>query len=396
MNLTARQSNKIQWPPVDLRPKTSTGFTAVPIIPGVNFFPNMNLQLVQNKAPQYSNRQQRKALTALGLAGQEQIPKEFDWRRPELVRQLSKYKDLSDAQIRSFLNPVFNQGQCGSCWAVSSTMMLSDRHAIASRKPYIKMDINNVLACAESAGDNGCGGGFMQNAGHYFESEGTTADCYPYNGTMTVGPACSQIQQQCGKKQKFYAQKGSVREFQGDIDEIQTDIMNNGPVVAGYQVDRSFMEYKGGVFVQPQNMNTVGGHAVVIIGWGYDENLGRGYWIVRNSWGPQWGENGYFRFAWSPTGDKRDPKYLENWSVSWLPKIEKVKEEDKKNGGDEKNDNNKPEPEPTPPSPPEPKPVSRGLTTGGILAISVGSGVAFIVIIILAVFLSRKRQQPGF
>ncbi len=415
MNLTARQSNRMEFGPVDLRPKTSTGFTAVPIIPGVNFFPAMNTKLVQGKAPQFSNRQQKRDFLALGLAGQDAIPKEFDWRRPEQVRQLSKYKNLSDAQIRGFINPVFNQGQCGSCWAVSSTMMLSDRHAIASRKPYVKMNIKTVLACAESAGQGGCGGGYMQNAGHYFESQGTFAECMPYDQNMTVGPSCQQAQCPPGTE-KFYAQRGSVREFRGDIDQIQSDIMNNGPVVAGYQVDRSFMSYKGGVFVQPQNMDVQGGHAVVIVGWGFDQGLGRGYWIVRNSWGPQWGENGYFRFAWNPTNNKNDGRYLENMSVSWQAKVANVKEEE---------DNNEPKPvappepkpeppnpnppspdnppnpnppEPQPPSPPEPKPkpvIARGLTTGGIVAISVGSTALLIVIIVLAVLLGRKRQS-GF
>jgi len=399
INLTARQSNKMEFGPVDFRPKGA--FSAVPIIPGVNYWAPMNTKLVQNKAPAFSNRQQRKDLFALGLT-QESIPKAFDWRDPASVRQLSKYKDLTDSQILGFLNPVFNQGQCGSCWAVSSTMMLSDRFAIQSKRRYIPMDINNVLACAESAGDNGCGGGYMQNAGHYFERYGTTAACYPYNGSMQVGPPCSTVKQQCDNKEKFYAKNGTVREFQGDIDQIQSDIMNNGPVVAGYQVDQSFMTYKGGVFVQPQNMNVVGGHAVVIVGWGYDNNLGRGYWIVRNSWGEQWGERGYFRFAWSPDGDKRNAKYLENWACSWLPKLEKVKDEplddDKNKGGNDEDNDNRPTPppepsppEPEPPAPPKPKPVSS--SQAAVIGLSVTSGVLIIALIILAVLIGTRKNR---
>lgn len=351
LNLTATQTNALEFGPVDLRRKTTTGLTVEPIMPGVNFFPAMNTKLVQNRAPAYSNRQQRLSLLGAGLRA-DQIPRTFDWRNPTSVRQIEKYKNLSDAQIISFLNPVFNQGQCGSCWAVSSTMMLSDRFAIEGKKQYTRLDINNVLACAQSAGDNGCGGGFMQNAGKYFESKGTTEACYSYNPGMTTGPTCQQVQQQCGSKQKFYATGGSTREFQGDIQDIQADIMNHGPVVAGYQVDQSFMSYRGGVFVQPQNMNVVGGHAVVIVGWGYDDNLGRGYWIVRNSWGEQWGERGYFRFAWSPTGDRRDPKYLENWAVTFQPKIDRPRDEPPKPQPPQP-----PQPPPQPgPSPPEPSP----------------------------------------
>src|SRR5579872_1449693 len=153
MILTAKQTNKIEFGPVDLRRKTATGFAIEPIIPGTNYFAPMNVRLQKGVAPQFSRTQEKKDLQALGIAGAESIPKNFDWRDPASVRQLSKYKPLTDAQILSFLNPVFNQGQCGSCWAVSSTMMLSDRIAIASRKPYVKLDINNVLTCAKSAGD---------------------------------------------------------------------------------------------------------------------------------------------------------------------------------------------------------------------------------------------------
>ena len=384
MNLTARQSNKKEFGPVDMRP--NTGFASAPIVPGVNWFAPMNTKLVQQSL-RFSNRQQRRDLFALGLS-QENIPKEFDWRDPNKVRQLPKYKNLTDAQILGFINPVMNQGQCGSCWAVSSTMMLSDRIAIASKKPYVKLDINNVLACAASAGDNGCGGGYLANAGQYFESKGTTTDCIPYSPTMTVGPACAQVQNQCQSKPKVFARRGTTRDFAGDIDQIQTDIMNNGPVVAGYQVDQGFMSYRGGVWVQPNNMNTVGGHAVVIVGWGFDDSLKRGYWIVRNSWGEQWGERGYFRFAWGNTNDRRDGRFLENYAVTWQAKVEEVK------GGDDEKD---PTPTPTPPGPsppepePEPEPEMAKLATGTIVAISVSSVVLIVAIIVIAILASRKR-----
>lgn len=385
MNLTARQLNSVEWPPVDLRPK-GAGLAAGPIIPGVNWFAPMNAKLVQNKALQFSNRQQRRDFAALGLAGQEAIPKEFDWRNPTSVRQIAKYKSLTDAQILSFINPVFNQGQCGSCWAVSSTMMLSDRFAIQSKSRYIPMDINNVLACTKGQ-SQGCGGGFMQEAGQYFASDGTTAACFPYNPGMQTAPSCNQVQQQCGDKEKFYAVRGSVREFRGDIDQIQSDIMNNGPIVAGYMVDKSFMEYKGGVFVQPQNLNTVGGHAVVIVGWGYDNNLGRGYWIVRNSWGEQWGERGYFRFAWNDGGDKTDPKYLENMACSWQPKVTV-------RGGDDNGENKDEPPAPPEPAPPQPKPTSSGLSTGAIVGIVIAV-LLVIVIIVLAVYFGMRKKRPS-
>ncbi len=401
MNLTARQSNQMEFGPVDLRPRSADGFSAIPIEPGVNWFAPMNTKLVSGRAPQFSDRQQRKDLLSVGLAGQEQIPKQFDWRRPESVRQLSKYASLSDKQIMSFINPVFNQGQCGSCWAVSSTMMLSDRFAIQSRKQYIKMNIQTVLACAP--GNAGCGGGFMDKAGRYFESEGTTAQCMSYDTSMTVAPDCNEAKCAGGK---FYVQRGTIREFRGDIDQIQTDIMNNGPVVAGYQVENSFMQYRGGVFIPGSDSGTVGGHAVVIVGWGYDDSLGRGYWIVRNSWGPSWGENGYFRYAWNKDdrpGTANYAKYLENWAYSWQPKLNGVPKEEA-NGGDEPQPGPDPEPQPPKPRPPKPEPQPRrkpikprfqsGVNSGEmaiVIALSVATGLSIIAAVTVGVLYGKKR-----
>jgi C1A family cysteine protease len=407
MNLTARQSNQMEFGPVDLRPKSANGFSAVPIEPGVNWFAPMNTKLIQGSAPQFSNRQQRKDLLSVGLAGQEQIPKQFDWRRPESVRQLSKYKNLSDKQIASFINPVFNQGQCGSCWAVSSTMMLSDRFAIQSRKQYIKMNIQTVLACAPSSGMGGCGGGYMDKAGRYFETEGTTAECMAYNTSMKVGPEC--VDAKCAGP-KYFVQRGTIREFRGDIDQIQSDIMNNGPVVAGYQVENSFMQYRGGVYIPGADSQVVGGHAVVIVGWGYDDRLGRGYWIVRNSWGTPWGENGYFRYAWNVNdrpGTANYAKYLENWAYSWQPKLNGQPKEEG-NGGDEPEPSPEPQPEPPKPEPPKPKPpkpipeprrkpIKPRFQSGtkseqaAIIGLSVATGVLLVTTLAFGILYGRKR-----
>merc|ERR1712125_138157 len=73
---------------------------------------------------------------------------------------------------------------------------------------------------------------------------------------------------------------------------LQESIMAHGPVETAFTVYKDFENYAGGVYKQ-RSMQTLGGHAVRIVGWGVD--AGTKYWKVANSWNPYWGEKGYFR-----------------------------------------------------------------------------------------------------
>ena len=76
--------------------------------------------------------------------------------------------------------------------------------------------------------------------------------------------------------------------------EIQTEIIAHGSVTAGMVVAEDFMHYKGGVYKYDHG-DLIGGHAVKIVGWGKDAATKVDFWIVENSWGPEWGENGFFK-----------------------------------------------------------------------------------------------------
>ncbi len=81
---------------------------------------------------------------------------------------------------------------------------------------------------------------------------------------------------------------------------MQLEIMANGPIAVSFEVYPDFMNYKSGIYthsathmLETFNPFVITNHVVVIVGWGVENGVK--YWIVRNSWGATWGENGYFR-----------------------------------------------------------------------------------------------------
>jgi len=122
-------------------------------------------------------------------------------------------------------------------------------------------------------------------------------DCFPYSSDDGDVEACPKKCKKSGMKwQKFKAD--SYTQF-SSIDEIQTSLMEDGPVEAGFDVYEDFMNYESGIYERTSD-NLLGGHAVKVVGWGNES--GTDYWIVANSWGPAWGETGFFRIAFGQCG----------------------------------------------------------------------------------------------
>merc|ERR1719245_88844 len=93
-------------------------------------------------------------------------------------------------------------------------------------------------------------------------------------------------------KSDKYSFDGRVSIASNNAKAIQESIYNDGPVEAAFTVYKDFENYAGGIYHKTSD-ETLGGHAIRIVGWG--EENGVPYWKVANSWNPYWGENGYFR-----------------------------------------------------------------------------------------------------
>jgi len=200
-------------------------------------------------------------------------PSDFDWRSQS-----------------NLLHPIRDQQQCGSCWAFSASEVLSDRVAIARGTASPVLSPEDLVSCDTS--DYGCQGGFTEYAWKYLHDTGiVTEGCMPYAAGGGDVPECRNY---CLDDEDFVRTKAaSYYAIEGPVN-MQKDIMNHGPVQVAFMVYSSFYNYKSGVYHKLWNDDPLGGHAVKMLGWGVTSG-GTAYWILANSWGTNWGEDGYFR-----------------------------------------------------------------------------------------------------
>jgi C1A family cysteine protease len=246
-----------------------------------------------------------------------------------------------------------DQGNCGCCWAFATAMALGDRFTIKYNIPSLKLSPTYLLSStyevqgntASNACDNG---GYTYDAAKNLEKQGIKSEkCWPYsiisnyktNQNSYNWKSCNPLPENCcfnccdskvvGKECKFLfkAKTSSANNLAvieknvvsgknvysinpaATIRAIQTDIMLNGPVVAGFEVFNDFMTYwdtnapKKEVYIYKQSATNKsdGGHAVTITGWGTTTIKGKKvrYWEMRNSWGTDTGDQGYGRVAFS-------------------------------------------------------------------------------------------------
>jgi C1A family cysteine protease len=152
------------------------------------------------------------------------------------------------------------------------------------------------IADCSSNGNNGCNGGNFPPSVRYLMGQGgkiATEASYPYAGKKQACKTNNLNQIQLGN-----IEYGAIPE--GDEKKLAEAVTTYGPVFIGLDADsRLFMFYKAGVLkinncpMRRQDMD----HAMVIVGYGYDNALKMSYWIIKNSWGTKWGESGYLRLA---------------------------------------------------------------------------------------------------
>ena len=192
------------------------------------------------------------------------IPERIDWREKNAV------------------TPIKNQGHCGSCWAFSATGALEGAIAIETKK-LVSLSEQELVNCVSRY--RGCEGGSMDHAFEYVRESGICTETEePY---LAKDDICIPCDSQIHFDTCIVIESGNQLNLK--------EAVSRTPISVGIQADSSiFKDYKGGI-ITDKRCGTQLNHGVLIVGYG--EEKGQKYWIVKNSWGPEWGEQGYVRIA---------------------------------------------------------------------------------------------------
>lgn len=228
------------------------------------------------------------------------LPESWDWR---------------NVDGKNYLEPVLDQQDCGSCYAVSSVHMLTARQRVLKKNPKLEpFSIDFPLYCSDL--NQGCKGGYpslismwsgqvglvpQKCVGNYFVN-----DQMQCKDLLEKKPATGLLQ--CLKENPPARVKswGYVGGYYGNCTSMgmMEELVSRGPIAVALEPDVSFMYYKNGIYrhaaLRQDTEWTKVDHAVLLVGYGAEKKADGTedkYWIVQNSWGPSWGEDGYIRIA---------------------------------------------------------------------------------------------------
>jgi len=225
------------------------------------------------------------------MLGCVRVPEKEDANATRFVRDPNlKLPDAVDWRAQGYVTPVKNQGQCGSCWSFSSTGALEGQH-FKKTGQLVSLSEQNLIDCSTTYGNYGCKGGWMDNSFKYVrDNRGIDTEAsYPYY-TRSLG-YCYFRAQYTGATDTGY-----VDIPMGDEQALQQAVATIGPIsVAIDATHPSFQSYRTGIYYEPLCGSSLQSldHAVLVVGYG-SEN-GEDYWIVKNSWGTYWGDEGYIK-----------------------------------------------------------------------------------------------------
>lgn len=192
-----------------------------------------------------------------------------------------------DWRTKGAVTPVKDQGQCGSCWAFSATGGIESAWIIAGHS-MVTLSEQQLMDCSTAYGNHGCNGGFYRNAYSYVIANGgiTSESNYPYTGK---DGSCNS-----SKAKQFSASISSKYNVPANNPTALMNAVAQQPTSVSVEADQAaWQHYTSGTVTSGCGTNL--DHDVLSVG--YNNAVTTPYWIVKNSWGTDWGMAGYIQIA---------------------------------------------------------------------------------------------------
>ncbi|XP_015791309.1 cathepsin L1 [Tetranychus urticae] len=199
------------------------------------------------------------------------VPSSVDWRTKGIVAEVK------------------DQASCGSCWAFSAIASLESANAQKTGK-LVELSEENLIECSWNYGNQGCNGGLMDDAFNYIKANKgiDTEKSYPYtSGSGDDSGRCKYSASNKGASLSSY-----VDIPQGNENALLSAVAERVVSVA-IDAEEDLQLYQSGVLKSTECSPDALNHGVTAVGYGVDN--GTPYWLIKNSWGADFGEKGYFR-----------------------------------------------------------------------------------------------------
>ncbi|XP_038691674.1 senescence-specific cysteine protease SAG39-like [Tripterygium wilfordii] len=235
---------------------------------GLNAFSDLTSEELKAVRNGYKLKGTSTSSTSFKYENVSAVPSSIDWRKKGAV------------------TPIKDQGQCGCCWAFSAVAAMEGITQITTGK-LVSLSEQELVDCDTAGQDQGCEGGLMDNAFKFIQQNKglTTESSYPYKG---VDGTCN--------KNKESSDAATITGHEDVPTNSEAGLLKaaaNQPVSVAIDASgMDFQSYKSGIFTG--QCGTGLDHGVTVVGYGTSDD-GTKYWLVKNSWGTSWGEDGYIR-----------------------------------------------------------------------------------------------------